>query len=156
LALGATLLVETADGPRKIPAEEFFLDYRRTAAEDAILMSISVPREAVEGSGAFFKVAPAAVDKAMVNLGVYAEIVDGRCENVRVAVGAITRIPHRVRAVEDLMNHQELTPELVDEAAEMVGKSVEPMVDMRAPAEHRRSLLSAGFKRAVRSLHRSA
>ena len=53
-------------------------------------------RGAGEGRGAFVKVAPVAVDKAMINLGVYCEIVEGRCRDVRVAVGALTRIPHRI------------------------------------------------------------
>jgi CO/xanthine dehydrogenase FAD-binding subunit len=152
LALAAQLILETVDGPKTVPADEFFLDYRRTAAEDAILMSIAIPKGSEESKGVFFKVAPAAVDKAMVNLGVYAEIVEGRCRQVRVAVGAVTRIPHRVTSVEKLMMNELLTPELVDEAAESVAKNVEPMLDMRAPAEHRRSLLSALFKRAVHSL----
>ena len=115
-------------------------------------MAISVPHKPAEGKGAFVKVAPAAVDKAMVNLGVYSEIVNGRCSNVRVAVGAVTRIPHRVKTVEDLMSGEVLSTELIDEAAETLSQNVEPMLDMRAPAEHRRSLLSAVFKRAVRSL----
>ena len=152
LALGAQFLIETPEGPRRVPVDEFFLDYRKTAAEGAILMAISVPHKPAEGKGAFVKVAPAAVDKAMVNLGVYSEIVNGRCSNVRVAVGAVTRIPHRVKKVEDLMSGEVLSTELIDEAAETLSQSVEPMLDMRAPAEHRRSLLSAVFKRAVRSL----
>ncbi len=152
LALGARLIIETADGPTTVPVDEFFLDYRKTAAEDAILMAISIPKGSSDSRGAFVKVAPAAVDKAMVNLGVYAEIVDGRCQNVRVAVGAVTRIPHRIGSVEELMNNERLTPELVEEAAESAARSVEPMLDMRAPAEHRRSLLSAIFRRAVRTL----
>lgn len=152
LALGASFHVETPDGPKLIPVDEFFLDYRKTAAEDAILMSISIPKGPEEGRGAFMKVAPVTVDKAMINLGIYAEIVDGRCHNVRVAVGAITRIPHRIRSVEKLMDSEVLSAELVDEAAEEVVQSVEPMLDMRAPAEHRSSMLSAVFKRAVHTL----
>lgn len=152
LALGAEFLLQTPDGPRTVPVDQFFIDYRKTAAEGSILMSISLPRKPAEGKGAFIKVAPAAVDKAMVNLGIYSEIVNGRCVNVRIAVGALTRIPHRVKKVEELMDGEVLSPELVDEAAETMALNVEPMLDMRAPVEHRRSLLSAVFKRAVRSL----
>lgn len=152
LALGATLLLETQEGPKQVSVDDFFLDYRKTAAEDAMLVSISIPKRSQQSRGAFMKVAPSAVDKAMVNLGVYAELVDGRCRNVKVAVGAVTRIPHRIHEVEELMKNEILAPELVEEAAEMVHKSVEPMLDMRASAEHRRSLLSAVFKRAAHSL----
>lgn len=152
LALGATLILETPEGPKRVSADQFFLDYRKTAAEDAILVAISIPKAPLEGSGVFMKVAPAAVDKAMVNLGVYSEIVDGRCRNVRVAVGAVTRIPHRVSQVEQLMEQEVLNSELLDDACETISRSVEPMLDMRAPVEHRRSLLSAMFKRAVHSL----
>ena len=152
LALGASFELETPQGLRTIPVDEFFLDYRKTAAEGSILMSILIPKGSDDGRGAFVKVAPTAVDKAMVNLGVYAEIVGGRCFNLRIAVGAMTRVPHRIKSVEKLMNNELLTPELVDEAADTVVRSVEPMLDMRASAEHRSSLLSAVFKRAVHSL----
>lgn len=156
LALGASFLIETPDGPKTVPVDEFFLDYRRTAAEDAILMSISIPKPSEETHGAFLKVAPSAVDKAMVNIGVCAELVEGRCHNVRVAVGALTRIPRRLSRVEQLMNQEKLSAELVDEAAERVVTSVEPMLDMRASVEHRRGLLAAVFKRAVHSLAQTA
>lgn len=152
LALEAKFYLETPEGPRTVSGEEFFLDYRRTAAEDSILMAIIVPRDRPQAKGAFFKVAPATVDKAMVNLGVFAQVVDGRCRDVRVAVGAISRIPHRVAPVEKLLNDELLSPDLIEEAAHEVARSVEPMLDMRASADHRRGLLSAVFKRAVRSL----
>ena len=152
LALGAEFLLETPNGLKVVPADEFFLDYRKTAAMDGLLVSIRIPRSREHGRGAFFKVAPAAVDKAMVNIGVYAEIREGRCLDLRVAVGAVTRIPHRVTSVESLMIDEVLTPDLVEEAAENVVSNVEPMLDMRASMEHRRSLLSAVFKRAIRSL----
>jgi len=152
LALGASFHLQTPDGPRTVPADRFFLDYRKTAAEGSILMAISIPNSPEEGRGAFMKVTPTAVDKAMINLGVYAEIVDGLCRNVRVAVGAVTRIPHRLEPVERLMDGEVLSPELVDAAAEEVVQNVEPMLDMRASVEHRRSLLSAVFKRAVHTL----
>jgi CO/xanthine dehydrogenase FAD-binding subunit len=50
------------------------------------------------------------------------------------------------------MDNELLSSELVDEAAEEVVQNVEPMLDMRASAEHRRSMLSAVFKRAVHTL----
>ena len=152
LALGASFHLQTPDGPKTVPVEQFFLDYRKTAAEGSILMSISIPKSTGEGRGAFVKVAPVAVDKAMINLGVYCEIVEGRCRDVRVAVGALTRIPHRIETVERLMDNELLSAELVDEAAEEVVQNVDPMLDMRASAEHRRSMLSAVFKRAVHTL----
>lgn len=152
LALGASFQLETADGPVTVPVENFFLDYRKTAAEDAVLMSVVVPRGSEDARGAFVKVAPAAVDKAMVNLGVYAEVIDGRLHGVKVAVGAITRIPHRIESVERLMDSEILSDELIEDAAHQVVQDVEPMLDMRASVEHRRSLLSAVFKRAIRTL----
>lgn len=152
LALGAELVLETEHGSKSVLAEDFFLDYRRTAAHNAVLMSIRIPKSVVKAQGAFVKVAPTAVDKAMVNLGVCADIADGHCRSFRLAVGAVTRVPHRIRIVEELMTSSRLSPELLEEAADQVVQNVEPMLDMRASVEHRRSLLAAVFKRAVRSL----
>ncbi len=152
LALGAEVVLQTQSGEKTIPIDEFFLDYRKTAAEDSVLAQVRISKTPLEGKGAFLKCAPSNIDKAMVNLGVYVELVDGRCQTVRVAVGAVTRIPHRVREVEALMADEALGPELIEEAAETVARAVEPMLDIRASVEKRRSLLSALFRRAVHQL----
>lgn len=149
LALGAQVIVSTQSQEKSIPIEEFFLDYRKTAAEDGVLARVCIPRTPVEGKGAFLKCAPSNIDKAMINLGVYVELVDGKCRKVRVAVGAVTRIPHRVMEVEALMTDQSMGPELIDDAAEAVARAVDPMLDIRASVEKRRSLLSVLFKRAA-------
>ena len=156
LVLGAQVILQTHQGPRTVPIEEFFLDYRRTAAIGAVLAEVRVPKTPVEGRGAFLKCAPSTIDKAMVNLGVYIEFADGRCKTVRVAVGAVTRIPHRVYEVESLLESRALEADLIEEAAEVVARSVEPMVDIRASIEQRRSLLSALFKRAAHQVARAS
>ncbi len=152
LALGAEVVLQTRDGERTVAIEDFFLDYRKTAAEDAVLWEVRIPKTPAEGKGAFMKCSPSTIDKAMVNVGIYAEMVDGRCQNVKVAVGAVTRIPQRVPEVESLLAEEALVPELIEEAAVTVSRGVEPMLDIRASVEQRRSLLSALFKRAVHQL----
>jgi CO/xanthine dehydrogenase FAD-binding subunit len=149
LALGAQVVLQTQNGQVVVPIEDFFLDYRRTAAEDAVLAEVRIPKTPPEGKGAFLKCAPSNIDKAMINLGVYVELRDGRCHRVRVAVGAVTRIPHRVSEVEALLSEQPLEPELIEQAADVVSRAVEPMLDIRASVEQRRSLLSLLFKRAA-------
>lgn len=149
LALGAEVVLQTQSGEMRVPIEDFFLDYRRTAAEDAVLAEVRIPKTPPEGKGAFLKCAPSNIDKAMINLGVYVELRDGRCHCVRVAVGAVTRIPHRVVEVETLLTERALEPDLIEQAADVVARSVEPMLDIRASVEKRRSLLSVLFKRAV-------
>ncbi len=156
LALDAQAVLHNREGERRVPMSEFFLDYRKTAAEDSILLRVIIPKTPAEALGAFLKCAPGHIDKAMVNVAVYGELVEGRCRNVRVAVGAVTRIPHRIGPVEALLEGEELHPELIEQAAETVSRSVEPMLDMRASVEQRRSLLGMLFKRAVHQLGRTA
>lgn len=152
LALGAQVVLQTPGGELLVPIDDFFLDYRKTAANDAVLSEIRIPKTPPEGKGAFLKCSPSNIDKAMINLGVYAEIEQGRCRRVKVAVGAVTRIPHRLGEVEALMSDQLLEGELIEEAADMVARGVEPMLDIRASVEKRRSLLSVLFKRAAHQL----
>lgn len=152
LALGAQVVMQTPQGETIVPIEEFFLDYRKTAVRGAVLAEVRIPKTPKEGKGAFFKCAPSSIDKAMVNLGVYLELVDGRCQAVRVAVGAMTRVPHRVPEVERLFQREVLDDELIEDAADTLARSVEPMLDIRASAEKRRRLLSALMKRAVRQV----
>lgn len=149
------MVLQTHQGEVLVPIDEFFLDYRKTAAEDAVLVEVRIPKTPSEGKGAFLKCAPSNIEKAMINLGVYVELRDGRCCRVRVAVGAVTRIPHRVVEVESLLADCVLEPDLIEEAAEVVSRSVEPMLDIRASVEKRRSLLSVLFKRAAHQVARA-
>lgn len=149
LALGAEVVLQTSQGPKTVAIEDFFLDYRKTAAEDAVLVEVRIPKTPPEGKGSFMKCAPSTIDKAMINVGVYAEVVDGRWQNVRVAVGAMTRIPQRLPEVESMLKEATLGAELLEEAAATLTRQVEPMLDIRASVEQRRSLLAALFKRAA-------
>lgn len=152
LALGARVVLRTEDYERSLPIGEFFLDYRRTAAYNAILLEVRIPKTSRNGKGVFLKCAPASVDKALVNIAIYGEVIEGRLCKARVAVGAVTRIPHRITEVESLLQDEVLGGELIDEAAEMVATRVDPMLDMRASVEKRRHMLSVLFKRAARQL----
>ncbi len=152
LVLDAEVVLQSREGKKTLPITKFFLDYRKTAAEDSVLLEVRIPKTPPEGRGAFLKCAPSTIDKAMVNVAVYTEIVDGRCRNTRVAVGALTRIPQRLSEIEALFENEQLEHELIEEGAESAARVVDPMLDMRASVEHRRNLLGMLFKRAVHEL----
>ena len=103
LALGAEVVLQTSQGSKTVAIDDFFLDYRKTAAEDAVLVEVRIPKTPPKARGVFLKCAPSTIDKAMINIGVYAVVADGRCHSVRVAIGAMTRIPQRLHEVELLL-----------------------------------------------------
>ena len=152
LALGAEVVLETAKGTEVVSIQDFFVDYRTTAAEDAILVEVRIPKTPTSGHGVFLKCAPSTIDKALVNIGVYGDFSDGKCQNLRIAVGAVTRTPRRMPEVEGLLNDRSLCSESIAEAAALLARGVDPMLDMRASAEKRRVLLKSLFKRAVHQL----
>lgn len=152
LALGAEVVLETAAGTEIVSIQDFFVDYRKTAAVNAILVEVRIPKTPPGGKGAFLKCAPSSIDKALVNIGVYGVFAEGKCQNFRLAVGALTRTPRRMPEVEEFLNNQSLRSESIAEAAELLARQVDPILDMRASAEKRRLLLKSLFKRAVHQL----
>lgn len=156
LALDAQIVMQTKEGERLIPIDEFFLDYRKTAASLGVLTEIRIPKTSTRGKGIFLKCAPSSVDKALVNIAVFAEIHEGHCSTIRVAVGAVTRIPHRIPAVETFLKDSILAPPIIEEAATVISSNVEPMLDMRASIEKRQSMLSVLLKRALQHLNQAS
>lgn len=156
LALDAEVLVAGPEGEKRIPIDQFFLDYRATAHGRGLIKEVVVPRTPPRTRGAFLKLGGSAGDLALVNVGVVADFRQGRCRRARVALGAVTRTPRRIPQAEALLEDQPLTPELIDGVAEAVMASVEPILDMRASADYRREMSGVLVGRALRMLASAA
>lgn len=152
LALDASVVIHDSHGERTLPLDQFFVDYRTTAIERGLLKEVVVPKTPPNGRGIFMKLAPGAVDQALVNVGVYVELEQGHCRTVRIALGAVTRTPTRIAAVEEILREEPLEEQRIKRAQEVLTESLEPILDMRAPADYRRKMSGVLLRRALTSL----
>ena len=155
LALDAAIDVGGARGERTIPADEFWVAYRRTAlAPDELILRIRIPvaggREA-----RFRKIGTRraqAISKVVLALA-WREIhasPASRWSDVRLALGSVADRPLRVRATEAVLEGATPTPETADAAAETLAAEIHPIDDVRSTADYRRVVAARALHRMIR------
>lgn len=151
LALDAQVVLGSTRGERIMPLEEFIVDYFETAlAPDEILVELRVPpmKPGVVGIYSRF-LRTAAEHRPLVSVALVAGREDGICRDARLAVGASTPIPMRLRRAEEHLNGRAVTPALAAEAADIVAQSIETLSDSRGAAEFRRDMVRAVARRTI-------
>jgi carbon-monoxide dehydrogenase medium subunit len=75
---------------------------------------------------------------------------DGRrCEELRVAVGAVAEVPQRFPEVEALARGAELGQDVVRAIADGYAERIEPLSDMRGSAWYRTQMIRVWVRRAI-------
>jgi carbon-monoxide dehydrogenase medium subunit len=144
-AIGATFTIRSADGERTVDADEFFVGVYWTAVgEGELLTRINVPL-AKPGSGDAFEGITLGTNGTYL-VDVAATVSDG---SVRLAMGCVSAVPERARAVEEQLQGKELTKETVSEAVQGLGSTIDPPSDVHASADYRRALIEVCAVRAV-------
>ena len=154
LALDALIVVAGPRGRRTIPAEAFWVAYRRTAlAPDELILEVRIPvaggREA-----RFRKIGTRraqAISKVVLAIAWRDGAVPGRAwTDVRVALGSVADRPIRVAPAEAALEGSAPTPEAADAAAEALAGAIEPIDDVRSSADYRRVVAARALHRIVR------
>ena len=152
LAADAVFLVGGQRGERRIPAAEFFLDYRKTAlAPDELILQVRIPLRARRPLR-FRKVGTRqaqAISKVVIALAWHDLGSDG-WRDVRVALGSVAATPIRARATEAILEGARPTPDVADRAAETLAGELEPIDDVRSTAEYRRTVSARILHRLLR------
>jgi carbon-monoxide dehydrogenase medium subunit len=69
-----------------------------------------------------------------------------------VAAGAVAPTPRRLFEVEQLLEGERITPELMDRAAELGKNGISPVDDIRTTAAYRRRITGVYLRRALEEL----
>lgn len=152
VALGATCVVESARrGARELPLADVLTGYYQTAlAPDELLTEVRVPRLPAGSRAAFRRFVTSGEDRPIAAVGACLEVdAEGRCRDLRLAVGAAGATPVRVRAAEDHLRGRPVTEEALVEAGEIAAGNIEPLDDFRGSAEYRRAIVHVLVRRTV-------
>jgi len=153
LVHGARLGLQGADGSREIALEEFLLGPGQTAlGDDEVLTHILLEAPAPGTRALFTRKTRVRMDIALASVAVLLELDDGICRKARVAAGAVAPTPLRLTAVEQLLEGEQVTPELMRQAAELGEKSIFPVDDIRTSADYRRRIIGVYIRRALEEL----
>lgn len=151
LTLDAQVELASASGRRRVPLADFVLGPRRTArATDELVLALHVPAPAVAGKGVFLKLgARAHLVISIVSVAVRCVTIGGIVTEITVAVGACSRVPCRVPAVEAALTGAAVAGLAARVRPEDLAASLSPIGDIRAPADYRLSAVTELVRRAV-------
>lgn len=151
LVMDATVRLVSSSGERLLPVSELFLDYYETAIRpDEIMTELIVPLVPPDARTTYLTYLPrTADDYPTVSVAALARVENGRCREVRVALGASAPTPIRATDVEEAILGQEVSQGNVQRAAEAVAGQVDPLDDFRGSAEYKRDMAVVFTRRAL-------
>jgi aerobic carbon-monoxide dehydrogenase medium subunit len=151
LAAGAEVEASSAGGTRSIPLAQLFRGPFETAlAPNEIVTSVRVPSPAARSGGAYLKLERKVGDFATVGVAVQLDFDDGRVGRAGIALTAVAPTNVTASAAEQALAGQELTAELIAEAARLAADAAEPRSDLRGSADYKRRVVQVFTERGLR------
>lgn len=153
LLLDAKMHCESFGKKRAIPATEFFAGSLSTVLEEnEILTHITFPKVAAGTGWAFEEFAQRNGDFALAAVGILLN-KDGEShlKNVKVAMMGVGETPLRLHAIEDQVNSQMYSDELLVATTLNLRSILTPNTDLHASAEYRVHLAVELFKKTFKA-----
>lgn len=155
LLLDAILTLASTRGERSVSIYDFFLGPRRTVLQgDEILKEIFIPQPAGRRGATYIKLGQRkAMEIAIVGVGVavYLNGSDRDVTECRIAMASVAPTPLRARKGEEILKRQEISDQLIEEAAEVAAEEASPISDIRAGRQYRLDMIRVLCRRATRA-----
>jgi len=151
LALEAKARVAGRSGERVMELEQFFRGPGETVMESGeILLEILIPPIPEGLLGEYIKFSPREMmDLATIGVAVTLVLNGKRCEQIHIALGAVSPTPMRARKAEAVLSGQILTEELAEKAGHEASTECKPISDVRSSADYRKEMVRVNTKRAL-------
>jgi carbon-monoxide dehydrogenase medium subunit len=152
LALNGEVKAVRGTQERVIPLDDFFTDYyENTLAPDEILTEVRIPPLPKNSVGVYTRFTTTAAEhRPLVGVGLLLTL-KGRdaCGDIRLALGAVTPIPVRLRKVEAFLRGKHLGAEALVQAGEIAATEIQPVSDFRGSAEYRKEVVKVMVRRTI-------
>jgi carbon-monoxide dehydrogenase medium subunit len=145
VAANATVELVSSQAVRRLPAQEFFVDWYVTALQPSEIVSAVVLPKAEPGVSRYHKVARVSGDYAIASLA----ISRASSGAVRIVVGACGPMPIHSDEVDQILSN-DTSAASIARAGEILVALADPVDDVRASAVYRRTLIPRLLERAVR------
>jgi len=144
--LDAQVMLTGPEGPRAVPAAEFFQGYYTTSAgPDEMLTELRFPRP--EPHAVLTEFAPRQGDFAVVAAAVSVAVDHGVCRSGRVVLGGVG--PQPVEIAASALAGQPAGPGTWQAMGEQAASQIDPLDDTFATSEYRRRLTATLVSRAL-------
>lgn len=150
VALDARIVALGRTGERVIAARDFFRDIWTSAlTSDEIVTEVQVPYPRDPGSRAYIKFRQRAADWAIVGVAVSVDRLDSTIQRSSVVLTNVGPTPMRATTVENALQGQLATRELVDSAAAQASAELQPSDELRGSGEYKSHLARVLTRRAL-------
>ena len=154
IASGATLVLKSAEGERRVAAEDFFLGLYETAAQqNELLTEIRIPKAPAHQGWSFQDTSTRKGDFALVGIAATLDCPNGTCTDARIVAVGVGERAMRLDAAEAAITGAAMNDIGLTAAAEAARDSVDPPSDFHADSEFRRDLVFSLTKRALSEAH---
>ena len=150
VTLGGTVIAQSRDGVREIPAENFIEGTMTTTLEpEEMITAVHLPAPKRAGRFGFYEFNRRAGDFALAMCLVTFTLEEGRMAEVRLGLGGAEDTPRRLTEVEEVLHNNPLTDESIKAASELAATMVTPLEDAQTPADYRRHIVKTVVRRAL-------
>lgn len=157
IAMNAQVIAQSRRGERIFPLAELYSGVGErpfTLSDDEMLVEIQIPAPESGTGTAFEKLAyRSAIDYAVVSAGALVRIDGDRIVQSSLIVGAVSRAPLAISAVEKILLNRAVGDEqAMDEAGMAARSAAEPFIanNMAQPIDYRTQMVSVMAKRALK------
>ena len=154
IALGATCVVEGANGSRTLPVEEFCIGPGKNVLEDGeLLVALKFPPPTSNSGAHYLRFIPRnEMDIAVAGVGASVVLEDDKAhiKSALIALAAVGPTPIFAKEASALLAGMAANEESYEAAAEAAKAAVRPISDMRGTAKQRVHLSGVLTKRALR------
>ncbi len=139
IALGARVVLRKGGQTRSLPIEDYFLDYKVTARQEAeFIEKVVVPRHQSNQAFRAYKVSKRLDDDISAVCAAFNLVVaDGVVQSARVAFGGMAAIPKRAAACEAALQGAKWNADVIEQACDALANDFSPLSDFRASKEYR-------------------
>lgn len=144
----ATIHLNSVNGMRSMPIQQWFVDNKKTAINEIeLVIGVTVPIPSQKYAGAYQKLMRySGEDLSQANVGILA-LED---KSFRVAFGSVGPTPKRSLKVEHFLDKKEITDSVIAEAKEIIETVIAPITDVRATKEYRMHMTKVMFDRGLK------
>ncbi len=153
LALGAEVTLFGPGGRRAVPIENFFRGMYETAlGADELLVDVKVPFMRAGSRAVYLRYsALSANDWPCLGVAAFLAKEEGRCRELRLALGGMAATPLQVVGLE-FATGRAIDPALRDRVAETVDGQISPAADLRGSEWYKRRMARLFVKKALETV----
>ena len=154
LVLGAEVSLFGANGARTVPLSQFFQGLYETALKPAeLLIDIKVPFMSENSRAVYLRYSTlSANDWPCLGVAAFLSKANGRCRELRVALGGLASTPVLVGGL-DFVNDQTLDSAVIERLLDAVDQQIAPFADLRGSEWYKRRMARLFVKKAVEQLN---